>query len=631
MSEAKIKQEGLHLRFNDQLARMSRKMSGKISRVQKDLNSFILFPDARREEAYISLVEAGEIEPVPDGATSLSVSTIGRVESEYQDRLKFYQDKVDRLKMLVELIAEEQELRADKKVVRSPIGSTYYVDFDNGNDVDNDGSSAVKTNGDGPWATLDKAAATLTAGDKVIVRRGMTQVVTQDLAFTNDGNIVSPIVVEADYDNVWGDEVTAGETATLTFGSKTVTFAGDISASIAAHKWIYVSGEDNRVFAYEVESVSGGSNEIVTLYLPYKGAQAGSGKTIKVMLYNPIWNTTAGNFEVNIDVDNYWAFQGLHFRGTDSNGVVELDDAGVTLFKDCILEGNGGSDYSLKATDGGNLAILTKCRFYNYVQALKDGGPGHLYGLAYDCLFDGNSISGSSALGAQESTHAKFYDCEMKNHTGGDFEATPAAHFHGQVWGRNCLLGSATEVDRHEQSFPDTFYFEDYDQVVGDNRQLTGFSVAEGTPSIQSEATKVRAGGGTTSIKCTPSDKLSTIWEFSKVKLFEYPIYLVKDVEKTFTVYFLEDDHTDWIANPSATELWIEVEYWGHATNAIRKLTKSTGTVDFAGGNDATWHTLTVTVTPLQTGVLYLRGYYCKTKEDGKSNIFYCDTKIGIA
>jgi len=43
------------------------------------------------------------------------------------------------------------------------------------------------------------------------------------------------------------------------------------------------------------------------------------------------------------------------------------------------------------------------------------------------------------------------------------------------------------------------------------------------------------------------------------------------------------------------------------------------------------WDSLTVIITPLQTGVLYLRGYYAKTKEAGNSNIFFCDTKIGVS
>ena len=46
----------------------------------------------------------------------------------------------------------------------------YYVDFDNGNDTTNDGTSAAKTNGDGPWKTIAKAFATLTAGQTCAVR-----------------------------------------------------------------------------------------------------------------------------------------------------------------------------------------------------------------------------------------------------------------------------------------------------------------------------------------------------------------------------------------------------------------------------------------------------------------------------
>ncbi|GAG34074.1 unnamed protein product, partial [marine sediment metagenome] len=128
-----------------------------------------------------------------------------------------------------------------------------------------------------------------------------------------------------------------------------------------------------------------------------------------------------------------------------------------------------------------------------------------------------------------------------------------------------------------------------------------------------------------------PTTRLSTAHEWGKLLLFEYPIYAVKDVAKTYTAYFKSDVDTDWDADPLATELWIEAEYWGHATNKFRKTLKSTGVCNNFDADDTVWDELTVTVTPLITGVLYLRGYYCKTQEGGKSNIFFCDTVIGVA
>ena len=80
-----------------------------------------------------------------------------------------------------------------------------------------------------------------------------------------------------------------------------------------------------------------------------------------------------------------------------------------------------------------------------------------------------------------------------------------------------------------------------------------------------------------------------------------------------------------WTTDPLATELWIECEYWAHDTNATstRKVKKSTGVLDFNGVT--TWNALSVTCVPTQTGILYLRGWYAKTKEATPMNEFFVD------
>lgn len=628
--DAEIKQQSLHLKFDHQLEQIAQSLTNKVPRVQQDLNELLLFPDAKRKEIYEGLVRAGEITAMPDNAQSLPKQTRDRIDAEYQHELDYYQTKWGRLGIILTLVAKEQELRLLGLVKREPKGTTYYIDFDNGHDVDNDGTTATKGNGDGPWATLDKAAATLTAGDKAIVRRGMTQTVTQDLAFTNDGTIVAPITIEADYGDAWSDfvDLSGTGTATLTFGSKTVTFSADVSGVLAAGDWIYVSGDAAKDWAYEVKTVA---VAVVTLYLPYKGGQAGAGKTVYNMGDAPIWNTAAGDFEVNLDADNYWKFQGIHFRGTDTNGNVELDSCSFTLFKDCIFEGNGVGDKGIRPMDDNVLFIVKKSRFFNEDFAILSGANAAAVAWLFDCLIDGNNVATSAGFYLSMWDVLYASNVELKNHTTGDIDFATTAGVVPRCYLRNCILASATEVDSHDVAYWAECYGEDWDGTVGDNRQLTHLSTAEGIPILQSDTTDVRAGGGATSIKVTPSADLDTNWEFSRLLLFEYPIYAVKDVAKTYTVYFKSDDDTDWDADPLNTELWIEAEYWGHATNVHRKITKSTGVCNNFDADDTIWDTLTVTVTPLQTGVLYLRGYYCKTKEAGKSNIFFCDTKIGIA
>lgn len=611
MSIEAIQAEGLHLKFDDQLTEMSISHEAKLPHVRKDLRDIVDYPDFKRKELRDQFEEAGL-----KGA-ELYVA----IEDELAQQTAYYLWKVGRLEEIIAFIKEEQELRVEGTIVRNPIGTTYYIDFDNGHDANNDGSTPVKTNGDGPWATLDKFTENARiAGDVCIVRRGMTQIVTSDLLFTSDGTIVAPIIIEADFDDAWGDEATASQTATLTFGSKTVTFAGDISGDIGAHDWIYETTEDNREFAYEVESVSGGSNEIVTLYLPYKGNQAGAGKTIEVMPDNPIWNTAAGNYQINLDADNYWSFQGLHLRGTDTNGVIEMDSCGGLRLKDCILEGNGAGDWGVSGSDDMPFVVLRKTRTYNQAAGLyAQSGSGALYARCWDCLFD----SIARAVFAKCWSQIYLYECELDGNNTGDIAVNDYVREPAFVYARDSYLhGTTTEVDQHNDNPFGFVYCEDYDETPSDTRQLTGFSTAEGTPSIQSENATVRAGGSNISIKVTPSDKLASTWDLSRIKIFDLPIYATTS-SKTYTVYFKSSAVGNWTADPTNVELWIELEAWGHAVNDHRRIIKSTGVCDFNG--DANWVTLTVTVTPAQAGVAYLRCYYCKTKEVGDSNIFYVD------
>lgn len=622
--DAEIKQHSLHLKYDSQLFFLEESIEAKIPRINRALMEILFFPDAKKKEICWKYIESGEITNYFDMETPVPIllEDQARIDAEYQHELNSYTTKLARLRDKLTCCQKEMELRADSLVARKPKGTDYYVDFDNGHDVNNDGTTSTKSNADGPWATLDKCGSTLTAGDKAIVRRSMTQTVTQDLAFTNDGTIVTPITIEADYGDAWSDfvDLSATGTATLTFGSKTVTFSADISGVLAAGDWIYVSGDAAKDFAYEVATVS---TVTVTLYLPYKGGQAGSGKTVYNMGDAPIWNTAAGDYQVYPNGDDFWKLQGLHLRGTDSNGVLYVYNSDDFIGKDLILEGNGAGDIGVKSYS--KSFGLLKTRGYNYLWGMY---PSYSAIIAKDCLFDGNSVASSYGyyIATTYAPTGEFYDCEFKNHASGDIRV----YIGTKIIGRNNLFSSATEFPLHSTNANSEIMMEDYDQTLGDNRQLTYFSTAAGTPSIQSETTEVRAGGGASSIKVTPSDKLASTWELSRILLFEYPIYAVKDVAKTYTVYLKSSGTGNWTADPLATELWVEAEYWGHATNVARKILKSTGVCDF-NGDDTNWLTLTVTVTPLQTGVLYLRGYYCKTKEAGKSNIFYCDTVIGVA
>ncbi|MCK5016450.1 MAG: hypothetical protein KAS32_05185 [Candidatus Peribacteraceae bacterium] len=579
--------------------------------------------------------------------------------------------------------------------------ATYYIDFTNGND----GWVGNLAN---PWATESKAATTMVAGDKVIIRNGMTEAVAADLNFTNDGTLLQPITMESDFDNAnWPvggqDEVNSAQTYTPVFGAKCLLASGN--PDFVVEEWMYESTEDNRLFAYEVAGVQNADNgtddgadasklddngkfantvlgtqvvnttdsitgyvsmlvdnntvevtldgrpsadggtvvvfdngdtwtiaDQIVLYLPYKGAISGAGKTLVRMPYAPKWNTAAGDFQVNLDTDYYWKFQRLHFRGTDANGVFEVDSVRYVEFHDMIIEGNGAGDSGIRAGGGldGIAGVISKCRVFNYATGVH---PGNFSGGKFrDNLLDGNNVAASAGIKVEWGGIWLLEDSEFRRHAGGDVSASPTtARNPTYPKLRNCLLSSTVEYDIWDDADAalSVGYSEDHDQNVGANEQSFALdSVAAGSIAIQKETTAVRAGGGTSSIMVTPMANMSENLEAGRLLLMEVAIPMASGVAKTYTVYLRSDDDTDWGADPTNTELYAELEYWKGAIFPHRIKLASTEVCNNFDNDDTVWDTLTVTATPDRTGLAYFRVYYSKTLEGGNLNIFYCDTQV---
>ncbi len=527
------------------------------------------------------------------------------------------------LDFAVGLIEVEIRLREEGLVEREPIGTTYYIDADSGNN----GNAGTSTGA--AWASLDQFTENArSAGDRAILRRGTTNRYDNGshLLFTSDGTPGNPIVIEADYDDAFGDQVdlSATATATLTVGSKAVTFSADVSGVLAAGDWIYALGDDARLFAYEVAAVAGAN---VTLYLPYKGGQAGAGRTMFNMQSAPAWNTAAGNFSVNFDADNCWLVRGVIFRGTDANGVVEIDTSSGHQFEDCVFEGNGFGDFGLACPDDQAAVILRKCRIYNCGAGIHSlGGSGAFWLEARDCLFDGNNVTSSKGTDADTWANETYIECEFVNHASADLApALASASSLTLLTARNCVLGSTTPLSgiAGVTAQKGGVFFQDYDGSPGDTRQVTYLSSANTTPILQSSTSKLRTGGAAESIKVTPSADLGGGWYWGSALLFELPIYLPASAA-TIEVFFASDNISEWTANPTAAELWLELEFWGHATNNYRRIVRSSGTLDFTTDTDFD-QALSVSATPAQAGIAFLRAWYAKPKESTKANIFYVD------
>jgi hypothetical protein len=637
-----IKKEQLHLKFDDQLQQMKESHEDKLQRVHvKQFEQATQYPDSIRwsvrqeheaEEEFKLLSEA-ELDSM--------------IEAEAQETIAFYIREYEKMNQSVERVNEEIKLRnkgflsvrerlsakhPDRETIddvgsreRSPLGTAYYVDFANGDDA---AAGTATTTAWQNLATFTNAARS--AGDIVFVRRGVASTTNlADLAFVSDGAAGNPIIVTADYDNLWDDFATSSQTYTPTWGSKTMEASATITG-IAANDWIYVAGDcteiynassyNNCEFAYEVESVSGTT---LTLYLPYKGEQTGAGNELRVMPDAPIWGTTSSTFEWDMSLDNYWLIKGLDLRSNDTAGMVDMGAEIGTIWIDMIMQGDGGLVSFFDRGGPGDITVK-KSRVFNALtfDNLDDSGLTRVSDVLHDANNDSSNHFADGCTGAvlfAEDVETKNFNSSSAPFTCNVNGAPGIKHM------RNITYDESGTQGFYFPSFgiPDKLAHEDADGVVGDNIFHSGNASTGDQLERISTTTVTRAGGGATSLGVYPSDDTSE-FTTTKINLFELPIY-TDTTSKTYTMYFKGGTTTvEFTTSPTTEELWIECHYYRSASNALRGVTKSTGTVDFTTDTDFD-QSLAVTCAPAQEGILYLRGWYTKPKEAEFNNLFFVD------
>lgn len=510
------------------------------------------------------------------------------------------------------------------------LATNYFVDFSAAAGGDGLASSTS-------WNNLDAfTEVARTAGDMVFVRGGTsTTTEISDLTFTSSGERNNPLVISRDYDNIWGDDTNSAQTYTVTTASTTMEASASIT-DIAAGDWIYVVGDHtqtpatptpfNKPYAYEVKSVAGTT---LTLYFPYQGLSPGSGKTLRVMPDNPIWNVATGDFQWVFAGDDYWHVYGIHNKGTDAAGQFTLGTGDGIYFRDVIAEGNGTSDVGITALQASD--IMTKVRVYNVVTGVQGLAGADLSYFYIDC----NSVASARAILAtsiiQGMAEATFVNC-TNDWTD---SSTGQSVYLRNVNGANVYNGVNSNIATRR------IFIEDEDQTAGVNKygdnMLSAFTGQ--LPIYQSTTTNPRVGGAAkpmyfdnTNVSTQAygtSSKASAIqlFGFSSCVLVSgcgYPLY-IGTTTTTIDVYFASASTAQWTANPTNEELWIEAEYYANTTNNWKTITKSTGTLNFTGST--AYANLTITIKPAKAGTVYLRAYYAKKKEAGKNNVFYMDVK----
>lgn len=510
--------------------------------------------------------------------------------------------------------------------------TAFYVDFT----CATDGAGATSICGNGtasttPFSSLDQfTEVARSAGDLCIVKRGVastTNVSTLD--FTSDGTEPSPIGCTSDYDNIFNNFATSSATYTVAVASS--TFVGNGASDVVAGEWVYIEGDCSETynsttvnpceFAYEVASVAG---NVVNLRFPYLGNQSGSGKNLRRMPSNPQWNAVTGDFTVNFGTDNFWFMKGISFYGTNAGGQLAVATSIGLQFIDCDFKGNGTGDVGLDTSGPPSSMMFNKVWFAddnnviwntdgasdsqdqfvvkNMLVTPSGGTSGFEFGMGDIVTMENVYIFNvTTAFTLTVSTGSTAYQVNLRNIQ---------------------FTGVTTRYTVPTTAYLDNISVEDDAGTIGLNKSFQ-FTTTANTNTLQSTTTST-ASGGTKTLEYLGSTDISTMSE-RKIKLFDYPI-TTDTSSKTYTVYF-QSPNGSWTANPTNQELWIECDYWAHATNATstRKVKKSTGTLNFTGSTAE--QSLAVTCQPSQSGITYLRGWYAKTKEAGKTNNFIVGLK----
>lgn len=630
-----VKEESLHLKFNKQLDKMKVSHEDKLPRLQKDMDELMGCPECVRWDLrsqfegmfddaglrYNQKLEGKNLQQWIDEEFDSASSTkhfeyeklqqsIERIDNEIRLRDKGFVTVIDRIEA-----GKPERLAIDAKGgrTRSPLGTTFFIDADCG--TPGDGTTAT-CNGDADDSFDDLDAfmsVARSAGDVAIARRSPTRMDDgTDVTVISDGTKINPIKVEADFTDEWGDFASSSQTYTPVLGSKVMEASATITG-IVADDWIFVQGEDQFDFSYQVNTVSGTT---LTLFLPYKGAQTGSGKTLNVMGIAPRWGNSSVNVEINFDADNHWKMQGLILAGSDVNGVVEIDGAHGHLFKDIIFQANS-SDTGIEVTDDVGEIFVYKTHFDTGARAVEtNAGASVMWLYMEDSLIDGTTIDfqddGGSIL--------QLYDTESTD--------TSAGTNIGGTMGASLIMTRDYFTPNDANGF--TGVSGEYTQLFQEGEPLglgintrAWFSAFN---TVLSTSTALRSGGGPVSMRIAPdSSHYGSEWEVSEIPLFEYPIFVASTTSQTYTMFFKADDNTDWDASPTETELWIECYFLANPDGQeIRVPKRSTGSVDFTTDTDFD-QTLAVTCQAEEDGILYLRGWYFKALESGNSNIFFID------
>lgn len=529
--------------------------------------------------------------------------------------------------------------------------TVLYVDFTCATDGIGCGNGTATTT---PYSSLDQfSEVARTAGDIAFVKNGVasTSGIANTLTFSSGGTVESPIVMSADYDNLWNAFSTTTESFTVTAGTTTMTANTSIT-DIATSTIIYVQGDCFETYNakslnpcvqdYMVRSISG---TILTLWTPYKGGQSGAGLFLRNIGSRPQRGAISGGW--NLTGSRSWVMKGLDFRG--ASAAISVSSAGVNnlFLSDNLWTDNGANATCFSATTNVQIVtaifrrvicntISTTGNFFIAQSTNGISGTINIFDSLLEATSSTNGIFVLSGAPAFDFWQINIFDtqADLANNSAVYTLATAATNDILKISTRNLLVVPKTAFKTNSISaltLNISLQDEDWQGRISENRffnYTTEGQMVSATSTLMSttSALLLRSGGGPVSIQVNPGTHLATTSEYAWLKLFDYPIYIDTSA-KTYNVYFMSTSTAQWTANPLVDQLWIECDEWASGTGeatTTRRIIKSTGTVNFTGST--AWQNLSVTCIPTQSGILYLRGFYAKPFEGaGKLDQFYID------
>lgn len=521
----------------------------------------------------------------------------------------------------------------------------FYIDP--GCATPGNGTTVTCSGAGAPLATMRQFTdVARVAGDVGIVKRGVATTTDPGVAmsFTTDGTLNAPITLMADYDNAFNNFATSSQTVTAKFGSIYMATSAS-TTDMFPHQWIYLAGDcyenptatspNGCQYAYEIEIASSTG---IQLYLPYKGNQAGSGKVPRVMPFISNTGIVTGATQIfTLSSDDFWAIKGMDLRSTNTN-VISVTSSQVSFF-DTIIQTDGVSTASI--TLSGSYIPFGKFRSFGgtFASTVSES-------IYYDGLINCNNVASTQAYSQNairsilRVSNTTIQNCISDLQIGSLSGTSGGSVVFNNVKRRNTFSAL--------QSVPIVDYFQDDFGIVGLNSQTSNqisASTVSTTTISTTTAYATRTNGTTLQQYFDPPSGTgntglsSSQFPFSYIKMFEYPFYTTANTAYTVTAYFLSTSTSQWSVNPvtdstiasTTPEMFIECEFYNDTDDADRQLKRSNTANDVNFTGSTAWQDISVTFTPIQTGITYCRGWYGKKKETGSAmNQFLMDTKVDI-